>query len=521
MPLSILDLPTELLLAIFTDTDPQDVYSLALVCRRLHFTAMPVYFSHHGFHSSSRSVQILMHTDRRNLLTALRVALFDTPLDHISFIFSLSDRYLDPIITSVTPLLEQFRRAKGFLSDFTSIRSLSLDLDHRDRLSYLPVGGGEALRAWAKGFGELLNCIVETQCTTLTVLHGSYFAKAFQLAPGVKPASRLRQLTSWLKTVAAREAPRFLRVSQQGVPYVAIALPRKFSRASHLTCIHIHSTTLILPPGLSWMLGVLRSCPVSQLTFSKIRVESDTWATVLPLIASTGARLTSVGFIDLHLPEPEIMDFLPRLPNLVDITMSPSERFSDLFMREIRLSFRRAPPPHLPRLTHLRADPVSVRYLLSREGSLPALNTVTIVFCPSSGIEDIAEILSIFVSMLATYPRVPAPLLAVATIRSTYPLLSSNEEVTPDSFATLDRVQRLEVNWVITWDMVEGAIKRMVLWVAAFRRAKSVAIKLEPQADVGDMPQRLASSIVRTEFLQAIEVNGKEYPLVHGDGKRG
>ncbi|KAJ7624254.1 hypothetical protein DFH06DRAFT_1481597 [Mycena polygramma] len=518
MPLSILDLPTELLLPILTDLPSQDVYSLALVCRRLHFTALPVYFSRHGLPSSTRSIQIRVRTDRRDLLAALRVALFDTPLDHIDFIFSHPDP--DATTPSVAPLLEQFQRVEGFFSKVTSIQNVSLDLDHGDCFSYsyhLSVGSDEALRAWAKGFGDLLNCVVETRSTSLTVLHGGYFSYAYELSPAVKRASWLGRMISWAKTFTGRQRPAFRRVSQQGVAYVAIALPRQLSRASHLTCIHIHSRALILPPGVSWTLGVLRNCPISQLTFSNFWVPSTIWETVLPLIASAAPGLTSVGFIELNLlPEHNIMDFLARLPGLVDVTISASEESSKLFLPT-------TPRPRLPHLTHLRTDPFIVCYLLSREGSLPALSSVTMLFSSISRVEHIAKILITIIDMLAAHPRRPAPLLAVATTRSSEPLRSSGgDDVTPEWSAALDHVQRIEVNWVVSSDVVssdvvEEAIRRITLRVAKFRRANNVAIKLEPDADIGDLPQRLAGSIVRTEFLQTIEVNGREYPLLHGE----
>ncbi|KAJ7624212.1 hypothetical protein DFH06DRAFT_1481573 [Mycena polygramma] len=511
MPLSILDLPTELLLAIFTETDlpSQDVYSLALVCRRLHFTALPVYFSRYGLHSSTRSVQITMRTDRRDLLAALQMALFAHPLDHINFIFSRPDP--DPPTPSLAPLLGQFRRVEGFFSKFTSIQNVSLDLDHEDRLSYMSLGSDEALRTWAKGFGDVLNRVAETQCTSLTVLHGSYFSEAYE--PAVKPASMLGRLISWVKTVAAQQPPKFQRVSQQGVAYVAIALPHQFPRASHLTCIHIHSTTLILPPGLSWTLGVLRNCPISQLTFANILVGQDIWETVLPLIASAAPGLTSVRFSDLyHFPEPGVMPFLALLPRLVDLDISFPDNCLRLGLYFVRPGQRRPPPPYLPCLTHLRIEPSLLSYLFSHNHLIPALKTITVLFSPLITVECLAGTIPRILE-LTHCPSAPAPLLGFATTRSSYVLDSPSGNMTPELSASLDHVQRFEVDWDISLDAVEKAIKGIVLWVAAFRRVKSVAIKLEPEDDVGDLPQRLASSIARTEFLQVIEVNGREHPL--------
>ncbi|KAJ7624206.1 hypothetical protein DFH06DRAFT_1481566 [Mycena polygramma] len=516
MPLSILDLPTELLLAIFTETDlpSQDVYSLALVCRRLHFTALPVYFSRHGLRSGTRSIQITIRTDRRDLLAALRIALFDTPLDHISFVFTHPDPY--STTASVTPLLEQFRRVEGFLSDFTAIQLVSLDLA-RHHVSYPSVGSDELLRTWAKGFGDLLNCIAQTRCTALTVLHGDHFV-AYELFQ-VKPASWMSRLISWVYPASAQQPPEFQRVSQQGVVYVAIVLPHHLSRASHLTCIHIHSATLILPPGLSWTLGVLRNCPISKLTFSKISVRQSVWEIVLPLIASAAPGLTSVRFFNLyHFPEPGVMAFLALLPRLVDLDISFPDNCLRVGLYFVRPGQRPPPPPYLPCLTHLRIEPSLLSSIFSHNNSIRALETVTVVFHPLITVERTAEMIPRILSLVNTHcPSTPAPLLGLATTRSSYVLDSPSGNMTPELSASLDHVQRFEVDWDISFDAVEKAIRGIVLRVAAFRRVKSVAIKLEPEADVGDLPQRLASSIARTEFLQVIEVNGREYPLVRGD----
>ncbi|KAJ6517409.1 hypothetical protein C8R47DRAFT_1255005 [Mycena vitilis] len=145
-------------------------------------------------------------------------------------------------------------------------------------------------------------------------------------------------------------------------------------------------------------------------------------------------------------------------------------------------------------------------------GSLPTMKHVTVPFHPTLGVEHIAQILTAISGVLAADADAPAPQLDSIVAAAAVP---------PEFSGALDRVQRLEIDYVISNApaVVEEAIQCMALRVAAFRRAKSVAIKLEPEADVGDLPQRLvlASSIARTDFLQAIEVNGKKYPLVHAD----
>ncbi|KAJ6517394.1 hypothetical protein C8R47DRAFT_1312884 [Mycena vitilis] len=214
-----------------------------------------------------------MRTDRRDLLAALRVSLFDTPLDHIDFILILTQlrpRWL-PFSNDPNALWVSFPKSHP-LGMYPSTSTVDI------APSYVSVGSDEALRAWANGFGNLLNCMTsETQFTTLTVLHGSYFSEAYELSPTINHPSWLSQVVCWVKTVPARRRPDFRRASQQGVAYVAIEFPR----VSHLNCLHVHSTTLILPPGLTLTLNVLRKLP-NLTTFSKILVGSDIWGTVLP-----------------------------------------------------------------------------------------------------------------------------------------------------------------------------------------------------------------------------------------------
>ncbi|KAJ7617604.1 hypothetical protein DFH06DRAFT_1145041 [Mycena polygramma] len=510
-PLSILDLPTEILFVIFADEalSPQDLFSLAILCRIFHFIALTLYFSRNGLDPSTRSIQIPMRSNRRDLLAALRVALFETSLDRINFIFP------HPIAssTSVFPLLEHLQRVEGFLSRRSSVKSVSLELNHVD-CSKFSVGSDEALRAWSRAVGDLLNCILTTECTTLTVTNGCQFADAYQLVEALPLTRRaswfgrlLYQLKAPRRAISAQRPPEFQRVSQQGLEYVEIAVPRDCSRSSRLTCIHIHSTILLLPPGLRWTLDVLRSCPISQLTFSKVMVKPLVWSVILPLIASAAPSLTSVVFLDiLFMPECEIMAFVPQLAGLVDLTIHAGRGSGDGFY----IFLSQSQPPYLPRLTHLRTSPNTMVFLLAREGLLPALEKATVLVNPvfvSCDVAALAQLLTTIIDSLAGHPC--HPMLALALIPVSPPV--HQDEMEPDVRASLDCVQGLE--FTISPNLVDKFIGNVVLWVAVFRRVKSVAIRVEPQADVGTLPQRLASSIAGTEFLRAIEVNGMEHPL--------
>ncbi|KAJ7645201.1 hypothetical protein DFH06DRAFT_1136664 [Mycena polygramma] len=519
MSLSLLDLPTELLLQIFTDADlpVQELYSLALLCRHLHFIALPVYFLRNGLDSESRSLQIVMRHDRRDLLAALRVALI-VPAPHVNDIAFVFPRvnYI-----SILPLLEHLKRVQDFLSRIPSISKVSLKFGDVDGLCILAWGNDTMLRGWVRGLGDLLNCILAKQCTSLTVLYGSHLTKAYTIVDDdVAPTPVPPRRASWLRRLIFREkAPTFQivthgppplrRVIGPGDDYVKIRLKLKRRQASRLTSLHIQSRILLLPPGLSWTLDVLRSSPISHLTISDILLPSHIWTMVLSLFASAAPSLTSVTFHDvLWIPQGEAMRFIAQLNGLVELTITGfCLRISD------------TPPPRLPHLTRLRAPPWIIRYLLRQEG-LPALQSVTVECCAFDGAYAglVAEMLDSLILALDAVPRPTVPVFALVMYMDAW--WDTWNWVHPTYRASLDRIQRIEMVLPSSTatDLSRGVdvIASIASRIGAFRRAVSAGVRFESKADsdVGTLPQRLAGAIVRTAFLQRIEVSGREYSLV-------
>ncbi|KAJ6623874.1 hypothetical protein B0H10DRAFT_2213245 [Mycena sp. CBHHK59/15] len=76
----------------------------------------------------------------------------------------------------------------------------------------------------------------------------------------------------------------------------------------------------------------------------------------------------------------------------------------------------------------------------------------------------------------------------------------------------LDRIECLEINIFPFW---ASDIKDNVSFIELFRYASRVTITLDSsRTDVGELAKELALSVVATEFLSEIEVNGKQYGLV-------
>ncbi|KAJ7645197.1 hypothetical protein DFH06DRAFT_1333485 [Mycena polygramma] len=338
-------------------------------------------------------------------------------------------------------------------------------------------------------------------------------------APTARRASWLRRLISRPKNtfqdVTAPYTygrPYFRRFIRQGDEHVEIPLKRDYAYASRLTSLHIHSTILILPPGLSWTLEVLRSCPISHLTFSKMVLTGSIWSTVLPLIASAVPPLTSVAFIDLvFLPESEIMCFLAHFTNIVELTVLSQ---SDPTIVD-------TPSPHLPHLARIHAPAHIIRFLLSQD-ALPTLHAVTVVCLAAYVVPDlcgVVRMLSSVINAINAHPRTTAPELTLAMhLKSCIWWNDESWDDVPLTFRpSLDRVQRIEMV-LSALDPADVTMIEDVVWgvaarVELFRRAVSAAVAFEPEGDVGTLPQWLTDNIKRTQFLHAVEVNGKEYSL--------
>ncbi|KAJ6454521.1 hypothetical protein C8R47DRAFT_1228590 [Mycena vitilis] len=236
------------------------------------------------------------------------------------------------------------------------------------------------------------------------------------------------------------------------------------------------------------------------------RGELRIWSAVLRLIASAASGLTSVAFIDLPLlPEREIMEFLARLPGLLELTIS-------------------VPPADIDTL---RTVPTIARYLMSRPHSLPSLRDITLLLPLSSAnteLRHLTQTLGSIIEPLLAHPRATAPVLTVAVNPTPYRQrwdAASWVDVQPELRASLDRVQGLEITLTIAApDTISKIIRNTALRTGVFRGARRVVIKLELQVgveldlDALDLLRRLARSIAPMEFLRKIEVDDREYPLV-------
>ncbi|KAJ6595085.1 hypothetical protein DFH09DRAFT_1273185 [Mycena vulgaris] len=501
LPVVLLDLPTEILLQIIENPvlSGETVYSLALLCRRLHFIALPVYFTREGLDSDSQAIRLTLSKNGRDLLTALRTALFN----FFPLVNTLTCIFPHPSCISILPFLEHLNRVEGFIAGAPTLKHVALQLDAQGSMCH-SVGSDDALRSWACHLGNLLNCIVEKGCTSLTIAHGGYFTKAYELSTTnkyVRPFLRYQGQIRALLSARRTETCDFRRAPQQGEQRIELSLPLNCSSASRLTTLHIQSAILLLPPGLGWTLDALRTCPVSSMTFSKLVVSPPVWGAVLPLISSAAAKLTSVSFLAVDgITGVDIASFAASLPHLTHLRVDAGV---SVIPRSVGLR-----PPHLTHLASLHATPDFIRWILSRKDSLSTLRELIVKFLSVGIDETVIQHLSSIIRALDARKLTPSISLEIHSIlwsRTSSPSFSTDVRM------SLDRIAGLEI---ILEQFQEADVKEMASVIAIFRRARRVAISVEfPTRALRAIAVKLARSIPSTEGLQMIQINGAGYTL--------
>ncbi|KAJ7749157.1 hypothetical protein B0H16DRAFT_891790 [Mycena metata] len=199
----ILDLPMELLITIFENGSfpPSILYSLAFLCCRLHFVVLPIYLAHHGLTPGSNSVVLPLQVDRRGPLTALQTALFTPPqTDIITCMFPPSR-----IMTLLT-LLPQLKRLENYIYNLASVKTVTLQMDLPESV-FLSTGNDDALRRRSVGLERLLNCILERNSRSLTMMYGRQFTRTYVHVPSTTHRSSITRLLA--------DFPRRLRTETQ------------------------------------------------------------------------------------------------------------------------------------------------------------------------------------------------------------------------------------------------------------------------------------------------------------------
>lgn len=515
-PTGILDLPTEILVDILErlNIPPTTFFNLALLCRKLHFIALPIFLARCGFNSSTNSIVMGVMDDRPDAISGLKTALFKPQPESICAIFA------HPSCISIFPIVALLQRLENYISRLPSLKHVTLQLDIRGS-ACLSVGSEEGLRAWTTGMESLLNCIVRTQCTSLTMLYGSQFTRGtkFVLPPTPNQGTPTRLLSSISSLLCLRGSDN-IDNSNRRAP--EMALPLSLHASTKLTALEIHSAILLRGPGLNWTLTALRNCPVTSLTLGRLLEESIAWDSVLPLIASAATSLTSFKFLEADpfsagytdvLLEGHILEFISRLPLLHRL---------DISYIEISENRETDTPPtiQLPRLETLRAPARLIHHLLRNLNPIPKIRTIYVVWpnsymavmwpnrYPAVAINVLAPVLSAILQM----EEVPQIVLSVNTRWDRHTAILTQPAV--DVRKLLDRIDGLEI--LSRWVDVDVT----AAWVQMLPRVRQVELSQSDPRDQGSRTQfctdlpLLLQAVKPTACLREIKVDGEVHSLV-------
>ncbi|KAF8210918.1 hypothetical protein K438DRAFT_1808449 [Mycena galopus ATCC 62051] len=354
--LGFIDLPTEVLLLIFHWLD-EELFSLSILCRRLHFLALPIFLERNAIPDPCGTVLVDFAT-MPNLGTlaspdavqALSIALFVPSIEKLTCVFPAAHTY---------QRIAGIRRITRLVQRLATLKKLSLEFIPHYNNPHEPFRRKEYSqgRLWQGCYSalhDLLDIVNSKLCTSLAIL-GS-------------PASN------------ATEAPSCPAPSIRSVSH--LSFDAGFS-----------------PGYLAWIFSALKDSPIVSL---ELNVTDDTQlnngAVNFP------ATLTCLSLDGGHVLRPTVLAYLGRHPLLKNLTLGralPSTQASDM------------DPLHLNNLVALTASfsYVSHFFLHVSDSPFPVLERLTILL--DNG-EDVGWALASFIERVREgYSESRPPVIAV------------------------------------------------------------------------------------------------------------
>ncbi|KAJ6632528.1 hypothetical protein B0H10DRAFT_2206884 [Mycena sp. CBHHK59/15] len=496
-PAGLLSLPNELLIIIFENPKfPADYLCiLAVLCRRLHFLALPIYFALNGMPAPSKSAVVTLHQDGMDMLAALQMALFLTSIEDITCVFP------HPSCTSIFPLLPHVRRFRRFISRFPTVKRVTLQLDARNSMCNA-AGDDAALRAWSSTFGSLLNSLVDRQCTELTVRYGGYFTRSYTLrSKHVRRTLRVIKRLFHFRKALAGNGWEFRRSPEQGQERALTSLPARSSRSPKLTSLHIQSAVLITPPCLNWTLSALRHCPITSFTLSQVSLEKELWNAVFTLIAKAAPGLAELSLSELEfVSDEELLQFCIRLPRLTELKIGSNES-----TRGTPTKCQNGPIPEFRALASLTAPSNFILYFLRPRSCFPKLKSLCISFHGQTDIRAIGVKLATVCKAMAARQVSPSLSLSLALYSDNITFdLGAVSRLHADVTKYFSHVSSLELH-VFPYEAADIA-----RWIHLFGSIQHVSLTVRSKpADADADARRLFKAISKDKSHLTITINGK------------
>lgn len=444
-------LPNELLLYILSNTSTfslEELYIVALVSRRFHALALPLFLAGHGISDPENEISLyviewnpnyVQTLHKPDALSGLNISTHITRINHFRCFFQ------EPIIDGrntfqqAYDLPEAIQRTSRFVRTLKTIQSCEVYLVWdpyflREKTApHVPVA---QIQSWKDAFSTLMNLVVERGVKSLRVQYDPHIDLPFHFRKVNFAKKILSHLSkgavgdsgSLLQWELERPAHEQKSAAQDVVPATLSSSARS---ANCVTSLAIHSPTLILPPFINWTLSLLMEhSSLTSISFAYISFPREIWATILPYIAdAVSHRLTELAFFRNcpHLDISDLLHFISRFPKLrrlsIDRTfrprINPNERslfpsrsipsFPDLS----ELHTLQAPAELVSLLMDARKDPAKGHHSIP----LPKLQHLTVYPCGlliqlQSYISS-SVVVSGLLSRIKSQPRVLTPTYAM------------------------------------------------------------------------------------------------------------
>ncbi|KAJ6530867.1 hypothetical protein DFH09DRAFT_1184015 [Mycena vulgaris] len=427
------DLPTEVLLLMF-DFLNAELFWLSLVCRRLHFLALPIFLTR-NFIADPCEVALLdigAMYDPDLVMRALTVALFVPSIKHLVF------RFPNPVY--IYQHLRSIQRATRLIRKLATVEKISLDFAYNNyRLGPVGQWGGayKGHRIWEacySALSDLLNQVHAKLCTSLTVVGSPATGAPSVVFIPIPPTAHISSITT-------------------------LSVDVDHSAASYSW----------------WIFMALRHSPITSLHLTV------TDSTNLEYIAAASSALEVLSIAGHYAPVKGILEYLAKCPRVTTLTLGPAlSRDASLATLEIE-----GPRLHLDNLVDLAAPVSYSSYLFHACEHFPALERLRVFV---DGPEDVGwSLTSLIESVRERYPSLPAITLEIMTPAYT---ASVHRSLTSTSFLggkwmhAARHIAGLAVQWHPDWfrpgatGLVDpDAMPLLVNWFSLFKGARNISIQ--------------------------------------------
>ncbi|KAJ7155859.1 hypothetical protein C8R46DRAFT_1295949 [Mycena filopes] len=306
----LVNLPTEVLLSIFEFLDAE-LFSLSLLCRRLHFLALPLFLERHSIPDPCERTFLQIDTycpSDDDVLRALTIALFIPSIKHLICVFP------DPV--SIHRHLASMRRVTRLLMRLEKVDKLWLEFNHNHfRLDNFAPKTYTESRIWGLCYHALWDLlgIGNTRSTSLRIV--------------------------------GCPAPVGSAYSDSSTAILG---------ADSIVDLHVDVDVDQPSSYPSWLFSALKRSPISSLTL-KLAVNTNL------AVVDFSATLTTLCLDGGYVPGWLFVDFIQRHPRLTTLTLAVStDHYPGLTLRLDHLVVLTAPFAFLSHFLHTCESPFPI-----------------------------------------------------------------------------------------------------------------------------------------------------------------